>query len=206
MWIDITQQLTNNIAHWPGDEPFHFKLSATKEETGSVNIGSISTSTHIGTHMDAPYHFDEEGIKIHEIDVNRLIGDATLIEIMDETLITQEILKKYDIKGTIIMIKTKSEAHSEVFPESVPVLTEDAIQYLSSIGIKVFGIDVPSVDDIDSKTLNNHHAFNQYDIINIENLLLENVSEGYYNFIGLPLNIVGADGSPIRAVISKKGE
>ena len=55
-------------------------------------------------------------------------------------------------------------------------------------------------------TLDNHHAFNRYDIINIENLLLENVTQGYYDFIGLPLNIVGADGSPIRAVIAKKGE
>ncbi|MGO1988019.1 cyclase family protein [Mammaliicoccus vitulinus] len=206
MWIDVTQTLTNDIANWPGDEPFQFKLSATKEETSSVNIGSISTSTHIGTHMDAPFHFDNDGIKIHEIDVNRLIGEATLVEFIGEKLITRELLEHVDIKGTIVMIKTKYEAHSDVFPDTVPVLTEDAIAYLSSIGIKVFGIDVPSVDDIDSKTLDNHHAFNRYDIINIENLLLENVAQGYYDFIGLPLNIVGADGSPIRAVIAKKGE
>ncbi|PTI29504.1 cyclase family protein [Mammaliicoccus vitulinus] len=206
MWIDVTQTLTNDIANWPGDEPFQFKLSATKEGTGSVNIGSISTSTHIGTHMDAPFHFDNDGIKIHEIDVNRLIGEATLVEFIGEKLITRELLEHVDIKGTIVMIKTKYEAHSDVFPDTVPVLTEDAIAYLSSIGIKVFGIDVPSVDDIDSKTLDNHHAFNRYDIINIENLLLENVTQGYYDFIGLPLNIVGADGSPIRAVIAKKGE
>lgn len=206
MWIDVTQTLTNDIANWPGDEPFQFKLSATKEETGSVNIGSISTSTHIGTHMDAPFHFDNDGIKIHEIDVNRLIGEATLVEFIGEKLITHELLEHVDIKGTIVIIKTKYEAHSDVFPDTVPVLTEDAIAYLSSIGIKVFGIDVPSVDEIDSKTLDNHHAFNRYDIINIENLLLENVTQGYYDFIGLPLNIVGADGSPIRAVIAKKEE
>lgn len=206
MWIDITQKLTNNIANWPGDEPFHFELSATKEETGSVNIGSISTSAHIGTHMDAPFHFDNDGIKIHEIDVNRLIGPATLIEIIDKDVITRETLETFDIKGTILMIKTKNEAQPEVFPEVVPVLTEDAIRYLSEIGIKVFGIDVPSVDHIDSKELENHHAFNRYDIINIENLLLEHVSAGYYQFIGLPLNIEGADGSPIRAVISKGEE
>ncbi|MEB8068122.1 MULTISPECIES: cyclase family protein [Mammaliicoccus] len=206
MWIDITQPLTNDIANWPGDEPFRFELSATKEETGSVNIGCISMSTHIGTHMDAPFHFDNDGIKIHEIDVNRLIGEATLVEVIGEALITREILEGFDIKGTIIMIKTKSQAHADVFPDTVPVLTEEAIAYLSSIGIKVFGIDVPSVDDIDSKTLDNHHAFNRYDIINIENLLLEDVTQGYYDFIGLPLNIVGADGSPIRATIAKKGE
>lgn len=206
MWIDITQKLSNEIAHWPGDEPFNFELSATKSETGSVNIGSISTSTHIGTHMDAPFHFDDDGITIDQIDVNRLIGEATLIEVFEENLISREILEQFDIKGTIIMIKTKHEAKSNVFPENVPVLTEDAIAYLSSIGIKVFGIDVPSVDDIDSKTLDNHHAFNKYDIINIENLLLEEVSAGYYHFIGLPLNLKGADGSPIRAVIEKKGE
>ncbi|GGI42635.1 cyclase family protein [Mammaliicoccus stepanovicii] len=206
MWIDITQTLTNDIAHWPGDEPFRFEFSATKEETGSVNIGSISTSTHIGTHMDAPFHFDDDGIKIDEIDVNKLIGEATLIEILDQDIITADTLKNYDIKGSIIMIKTKEQANAHIFPQNVPVLNEEAIKYLSSIGVCVFGIDVASVDDIDSKTLNNHHAFNRYNIINIENLLLEHVSSGYYDFIGLPLNIKGADGSPIRAVINKKGE
>lgn len=203
MWIDITQSLTNRIANWPGDEPFQFKFSEKKADNGIVNIGTISTTTHIGTHMDAPYHFDEEGITIDQIDVNRLIGKATLVECIGEETITREMLEAKTIKGTIIMIKTQEQANPERFPEEVPALTEDAINYLASIDIKVFGIDVPSVDNITSSTLDNHHTFQKYDIINIENLLLEDVSEGYYDFIGLPLKVVGADGCPIRAVISR---
>ncbi|WP_323703855.1 cyclase family protein [Mammaliicoccus sp. Dog046] len=203
MWVDITQSLTNRIANWPGDEAFHFKLAETKDDNGVVNIGSISTTTHIGTHMDAPFHFDNEGITIDQIDVNRLIGKATLVECIGEDIITKEMLMDKAIKGTIIMIKTQERANPERFPEEVPALTEDAINYLASIDIKVFGIDVPSVDKIASTTLDNHHTFQKCDIINIENLLLEDVSEGYYDFIGLPLKVVGADGCPIRAVISR---
>ena len=61
-WIDISQPLTNEMAVWPGDTPFSFQLSFTKEQTGSVNIGQITTSVHSGTHIDAPFHFDHEGI------------------------------------------------------------------------------------------------------------------------------------------------
>lgn len=205
MWMDITQKLDDSIAHWPGDEPFHFELSANKEETGSVNIGKISTSTHIGTHMDAPFHFNSDGETIEQIDVNKLIGKATLIEIFDYHIITKNILETYSIEGTILLIKTKIKADAHVFPHKIPVLEEEAINYLKEIGINVFGIDVASVDEIDSKNLNNHHAFYRNGIINIENLLLEHTSQGVYDFIGLPLNIVGADGSPIRAVIKKRG-
>ncbi len=58
MWMDITQMLEEDIAHWPEDTPFSYKCTVTKAESGSVNIGKITTSTHIGTHIDAPFHFE----------------------------------------------------------------------------------------------------------------------------------------------------
>lgn len=205
MWIDITQTLTNDIAHWPEDTPFSFEVPATKQDTGSVNIGKVTTSTHIGTHIDAPFHFDDRGETVEALDINRYIGEATIIEVYNQNQITEALLSEYDIKGTILLVKTQQSYEPGVFPEEVPVLTEEAVNYISSIGIKLFGIDVPSVDDIDSKDLKIHHTLYENDIMIIENVVLEEAPGGYYDFIALPLKIEGADGSLVRAAVRKRG-
>ena len=205
MWIDITQTLTNDIAHWPEDTPFNFEVPVTKKDTGSVNIGKVTTSTHIGTHIDAPFHFDDRGETVEALDINRYIGEATIIEVYDQAQITEALLFEHDIKGTILLVKTQQSYETGVFPEEVPVLSEEAVNYISSIGIKLFGIDVQSVDNIDSKDLKIHHTLYENDIMIIENVVLEEAPGGYYDFIALPLKIEGADGSLVRAAVRKRG-
>lgn len=206
MWIDITQMLTNDTAHWPEDAPFNFEVPVTRADTGSVNIGKITTSTHTGTHVDAPYHFDDDGGTVETLDVNRYIGDASIIEVYDMEGITKTVLAQYDIKGTILLIKTQKVYDTEMFPSKVPVLSEDAVDYIASLGIKLYGIDVPSVDALDSKDLTIHHKLHQNDIMIIENVVLAETPGGFYDFIALPLKIKGGDGSPVRAVVKPKGE
>lgn len=205
-WIDITVELSENVEEWPGDTPFSFETPVTKEMSGSVNIGKITTSTHIGTHVDAPFHFDNDGATIETLDVNRYIGDATVIEVVGKDEINKSDLEAHSINGTILLIKTQAAPDKSVFPSEVPTLTLDAVSYLADKGIKLFGIDVPSVDLVNSKTLNIHHALHAQDIMIIENIVLDAVIPGVYDFIALPLKIKGADGSPVRAVIRKKEE
>lgn len=205
MWIDITQTLTNDIAHWPEDTPFNFEVPVTKKDTGSVNIGKVTTSTHTGTHIDAPFHFDDSGETVETLDINRYIGDATIIEVYDQDKITEALLSEHDIKGTILLVKTQQSYETDIFPKEVPALTEKAVQYIAGIGIKLFGVDVPSVDNIDSKDLKIHHTLRDHDIMIIENVVLEEAPRGYYDFIALPLKIKGADGSLVRAAVKQKG-
>ncbi len=205
-WIDITQTLKNDIAHWPEDTPFSFEVPVTKADTGSVNIGKITTSTHTGTHIDAPFHFDDGGSTVERLDVNRYIGDATVIEVYDAKEITTAVLEDFEIRGTILLIRTQKEYVTEKFPETVPVMTEDAVEYLAFLGIRLYGIDVPSVDALDSKDLAIHHALHQNDIMIIENVVLSEAPGGFYEFIALPLKIEGGDGSPVRAVVRARGE
>lgn len=205
-WIDITQTLTDDTAHWPEDTPFKFELPVTKAQTGSVNIGKITTSTHTGTHIDAPFHFDDAGATVEALDINRYIGDATVISVFGTGEITKSLLSRFDIKGSILLIRTQEAYDTETFPETVPVLDGDAVEYLVSLGIKLFGIDVPSVDALDSKALAIHHKLHQNDIMIIENVVLAEVPDGFYEFIALPLKIKGGDGSPVRAAVKAKGE
>lgn len=204
-WMDISQTLSNNIAHWPGDAPFSFNIGITKEQTGSVNIGNISTSSHTGTHVDAPFHFDEDGQTIEELDVNIYIGEAKVIDVTDEDTITVEALKQFDLVGIKrLLIKTKKEMNEEQFPEEYMVVDEAVGAYLRTCGVQLLGTESPSVDSVNSKELLAHHALYDNGIYILENIVLTDVEPGMYDLIALPLKIQGADGSPVRAVIRKR--
>ncbi|TVT28284.1 arylformamidase [Salinicoccus cyprini] len=205
MWKDITQTLDDAIAHWPEDTPFTYERTVSKEQSGSVNIGRIETSTHIGTHIDAPFHFDDAGATVEQLDINRYIGTATVIEVPAEGTITLESLEIFPLKGTILLIKTKHHTDRTVFPDRIPVLEKRAVEHLALHDIKLFGIDVASVDTIDSKTLDIHHLLYERDIMIIENTVLDDIEPGYYDFIAMPLKIRGGDGSPVRAALRFTG-
>ncbi|MCA1025079.1 MULTISPECIES: arylformamidase [Cytobacillus] len=203
-WIDISQPLHNGMAHWPGDEAFSFNLSATREETGSVNIGQLSTSIHIGTHVDAPFHFIEDGKKTNELDINLYIGRAKLIDLSGEERITTALLDQFPLQNVKrLLIKTSSEPKPKHFPTRVPVISEDVPLYLKKCGVELIGVDFPSVDELDSKALPIHHKLHQHNIHILENIVVHDIAQGDYELIALPLRIEGGDGSPVRAVIRK---
>ncbi len=80
-WIDISQVLNDKIPVWPGDTPFEYKVSWGMEESGSVNVGQVTMSTHTGTHIDAPFHFESDGKKVIDLDFNLYIGPALVIHV-----------------------------------------------------------------------------------------------------------------------------
>lgn len=201
-WIDISQPLQNDHAAWPGDTPYSYEVGMTKEETGSVNIGKLTTSTHMGTHIDAPFHFLNEGATVEQLPVDLYIGRARVIELTDVTSIGREALEKVDFGGaTRILLKTGKREDLTVFPSTFTTIAADLAPLLKERGVKLLGIDSPSVDDETSKTLDAHHALHENGVLILENIVLEDVSPGDYELIALPLHIVGADGSPVRAVI-----
>lgn len=201
-WIDISQPLNENIAHWPEDTPFRYGIPITKEMSGSVNIGQITTSTHIGTHVDAPFHFSSDGKRILDMDINRYIGHCKLIDLRDFSAIDEAALKSKQI-GHIerLLIRTALPNMPDRFPEEVAPITPDGAAYMKTLGVKLIGVDTPSVDAITSKTLEGHHALCQHDIYILENVMLDGIAEGDYELIALPLALEHADGSPVRAVI-----
>ncbi len=201
-WIDISQPLTNDIGVWPGDTPFTFTLSFTKEQTGSVNIGQFTTSVHTGTHVDAPYHFDENGEKIHELDVNIYIGTARVVDVTGCDMIGREELECFDLDGVErLLLKTSDGRDISRFPEKFTVFRKNIGPFLKEKGIRLLGTDGPSVDAIDSKTMDAHHSLNDNGVYILENIVLSEVEPGDYELIALPLAIEGADGSPVRAVL-----
>ncbi|MDS9471927.1 arylformamidase [Sporosarcina pasteurii] len=201
-WIDISQPLHNGIAEWPGDTPFSYEVAFKKADTGSVNIGKLTTSTHIGTHIDAPFHFADDGEKVHELPIDTYIGRARVIDLSEAASIGRQELEAVDFgSAERILLKTGGRKDLTVFPELFTYLRADIAPLLQERGVRLIGIESPSVDPEQSKTLDAHHALYAHQIMILENIVLDDVVPGDYELIALPLPLHGADGSPVRAVI-----
>ncbi|MDT2048335.1 arylformamidase [Bacillus sp. 1780r2a1] len=204
-WIDVSQPLNNKVACWPGDTPFSYRVSWSKEESGSVNVGEITMSVHTGTHIDAPFHFDSEGKKVKDLDVNLYIGESKVVHLHNPSSISVEDLKKIDLAGvTRLLIKTGAWTNRETFPTSIPPVDKGVAEYLEEQGVRLLGLDLPSVDPLDSKELAAHHELAAHSVHILEGLVLDTIEEGDYELAALPLSLAEADGSPVRAVLRKK--
>ncbi|SDB83150.1 Kynurenine formamidase [Pelagirhabdus alkalitolerans] len=200
-WIDISIALSNELEVWPGDTPFSYQLSYTKEETGSSNIGEIRTSVHNGTHIDAPFHFDQKGQTIDELDVNTFVKQVCVVDVTGvETIKPAHLssLSEGDYSGVLFHTMTRDD---HTFPEIYPVISDELAPFLQARGIDLIGTDAPSVDPIDSKSLSAHHACLNNEIALLENLKLNTIAPGLYQLIALPLKIKRSDASPVRAII-----
>ncbi|WML57513.1 arylformamidase [Neobacillus sp. PS2-9] len=202
---DISRKLENGMPVWPGDTSFQYEVSWPMEESGSVNVGRLELSTHTGTHVDAPFHFDNHGKRIIELDLQLYIGPARVVDMVGKDSIGPADVKDINLEGvTRIIFKTLAWKNSDLFPEKIPHIEPELALYLAEKEIRLIGLDVPSVDPIDSKELLAHHSLNQHGIHILESLLLDEIEPGDYELIALPLPLVEGDGSPVRAILRKK--
>lgn len=202
VWIDISQPLTNDMAHFPGDTPFNYSLTYAKTDGGPANVGQMTASLHTGTHVDAPFHYDSEGKTIEQLPLDLYIGHAKVIDVSHTDKITADTLAQFDLDGvTRLLLHTSLPNNPKHFPEKIPELDPGIAAFLHDKGVNLLGVDMPSVDDPESKDLATHHALHANDIYILENLMLDQVKPETYELIALPLALQGADGSPVRAVL-----
>lgn len=199
---DITLPMHNRLASWPGDVPYDFRLSWKMSEGTSVNVGAITTSVHSGTHADAPFHFLPDGRTIDQLELEPFIGPALVVDVTGRQTIEIGDFPDADFRATPrVLLKSNSWSDTSRFPDRIPVLARGVPGWLKDHGVILIGVDVPSVDQIDSKDLLIHHEIGRCGICILENLDLRQVPAGQYELIALPLRLVGADGAPVRAVL-----
>jgi len=199
--LDISQPVRGGTPVWPGDTEYAFDLAWTRKESGSANVGRIRMSTHTGTHVDAPYHFRDDDDRVADLNLEAFIGPARMIAVDEESIGTSE-LERYDLEGVErLLIRTGSWRDRTVFPETITYLRPDAARFLAEKGVRLVGVDAPSVDPLDSKDLPAHGALRANGIHILEGLVLDRVEPGDYELIALPLALEEADASPVRAVL-----
>jgi arylformamidase len=199
---DITIPMDDSLACWPGDTPFRFTWTSKKADGATVNVGGVQLSVHTGTHVDAPFHFDDAGATADALDLHPFIGPARVIPLLGRLRLRREDLEPFDLAGTPrVLLRTDGWTDHTHFPTSIPVMDEDVPAWLHQQGVVLVGVDVPSVDRLDSKTLPNHLALGAYGITILESLDLSLVPGGLYELLALPMRLVGADGAPVRAIL-----
>ncbi|MFW6205685.1 MAG: cyclase family protein [Gemmatimonadota bacterium] len=204
--IDVSQPLGPGTAVWPGDRPFSRDWTLRRDAGDAVDVAAVALSVHTGTHVDGPRHVTD-GPGAGELELDPFVGPAVVVDgrpyvTGDPPLVGPDILD-----GLVrdapprILIRTRDEVDPSVFPVPFAALAPRLAQGLVERGYVLVGTDAPSVDPVDSETLQTHRILAAAGIPNVENLVLSGVEPGRYTFIGLPLRLTGADSSPIRAVL-----
>ncbi len=199
--IDISMALDATTPEWPGDTPFAYRLSVTKQQSGSVNIGELQSSTHIGTHIDAPFHYDEQGLKTDELPLDVYLTTAQVMDVTGLEQVKLDDLDELKQGVSAVLLKTASWQDRSEFPGAWPVFDPAIAEWMQANGVRLLGVDVPSVDPETSKELPMHHAMNRNGRFILEGIVLDDVAAGVYQLAALPLKIRGGEGSPVRAVL-----
>jgi arylformamidase len=197
--IDISRPLTSSTANWPGDTPFSFELPVKRSTSSNINIGAFRTSTHFATHVDAPFHFTDSGETIEQLDLSIYYGEVLVIDVRGTSIIAVNHIP--DHLPERVLFRTDAWLSPTEFPSSIPVLSLDAITKLAANRVRLVGLDVPSVDLLNSKSLPVHSALHRAGMYILESVLLETVAPGSYLLCAFPLKLVGADASPVRAAL-----
>ncbi len=202
MLLDISQPVTPATAAWPGDEPFSCGWTAILAQGASVNVGWTRASAHVGTHVDAPYHFDARGARVGGLALDAFVGPALVVDAVGRSSLGASLFAGLDLAAAPrVLVKTRAHSDPTAFEKRFPVLTPDAIALLRRAGVRLVGVDQASVDPWDSKDLAIHHALAAAGIVNVENLRLDDVNAGRYELLAAPVNWVDMDAAPLRALL-----
>jgi arylformamidase len=172
----------------------------------SVNVSKWETSPHVGTHADAPLHVMRDGAGADALPLHAFIGAARVVDVRGlEGEITLAQLKAGGWKpGTSrLLLRSDQTTATGMFPARWPALAEDCARALVADGLMLLGVDAPSVDDRESKTLAVHHALFGAHCYVLENLDLRAVSTGEYQLLAPPLKVGGGDAAPVRAFLRR---
>jgi arylformamidase len=200
---DISIAMGEGTPEWPGDTPFSCRWSWEIARGESVNVSEIRSSPHVGTHADAPLHVADGWPASHELPLEPFLGRALVLGVDPSVSLIEPAHLASLPSGQIerLLLRTGQSIAARTFPPSWPTLSESALRLLLSRGLRLLGVDSPSVDARTSTTLDIHKALFAGGAYNIENLDLRGVPDGEYDLIAPPLKIVALDAAPVRALL-----
>ena len=199
---DISPAITENYAVFPGDTPFQLKELMSFKEGKHLDLCTMTTTTHLGAHTDAPRHYSADGGGMGSVDLESYLGVCQVIEVKTpkgERVSPSDF--EEEIAATKVLFKTNSiEDHNQWEP-NFTALSKELIEDLASKEVVLVGIDTPSVDLASAKEMIAHNEISKAQMAILEGIDLSQVSPGLYELIALPLNLTHADASPVRAVL-----
>ena len=202
LW-DISPPVHDGAPVFPGDTPYRQRWAATMSPDCPVNVSEITMSPHVGAHADAPLHYDPDGAAIGHVDLTPFLGHCRVIHAIacGPLIEWRHIAHALDRLPPRVLVRTYLNAPVDQWDAGLTAFAPATIERLAGLGVTLIGIDTASIDPADSKTLDSHQVIRRLDLRVLENLVLDDVPEGDYELIALPLKLVSADASPVRAVL-----
>lgn len=200
---DISAAVDAQSPVFPGDTPYSQRWSWAMSADCPVNVSEITLSPHVGTHADAPLHYDNHGSPVGQLSLTPFIGPCRVMEVLrdDGLIYPQDLHKALDGCPPRLLVRSCRAAQVHTWSDTFASFAPETLDMLQAQGIVLIGIDTPSIDPADSKTLDSHQRICRYDMRVLENLVLDDVPEGDYELIALPLKWTTADASPVRAIL-----
>jgi arylformamidase len=204
---DISVLVWDGLPTWPGDPKLVMNLASSIALGDAANVTHLDMGAHTGTHLDAPFHFDKNGLGIDQLSLDTLIGPCRVFDLTNVTGdITAAALEKCDWRGvTRALFKTRNSRHwaqgDREFDKGFTALAADSAAHLIEHGVELVGVDYLSVEAFGSKTHPVHEILLGMGVVIVESLNLSEVPAGDYELIALPVKLKGADGAPARVVL-----
>lgn len=206
VYIDITYPVSEDLPVWPDSIGYKSHWHLKMEDGATNNLSSVNMDCHLGTHLDAPLHFVEDGIAIHELDLEKLIGEAYVAEIRNRKSITATDLENAQIPEGCkrLLLKTDNQLYWEKgtreFQKDFSSIDISGAEWIVKKGIELVGIDYLSIQRFyDGPEV--HQVLLKAEVVIVETLNLQDVNQGRYELMCLPLKLKGLEGSPVRAIL-----
>ena len=201
LW-DISPPICPETPAFPGDTGYSQRWNAQLGPGCPVNVSAITMSPHLGAHADAPLHYGTGADAIGQVDLDPYLGPCRVIHAVSRgALITRAHLEHAAAAlPPRVLVRTCVKAPAK-WSDQFSAFAPETIDWLAGLGVRLVGIDSQSVDPADSKTLDSHQQLLRHDMRVLENLVLDDIEAGDYELIALPLKLMDADASPVRAVL-----
>lgn len=203
LW-DISPPVHAASPVFPGDAPYEQRWAATIAPGCPVNVSTLTLSPHTGAHADAPLHYDPEGATAGALALEPYLGPCRVIHAIGVAPLVQWQHLAHAIDDRLpprVLVRTYARMPVERWDAALPAYAPETVERLADRGVRLIGIDSASIDPADSKPLPSHQVIRRRGLRVLENLVLDEVPEGDYELIALPLKLMSADASPVRAVL-----
>lgn len=200
---DISPPVSPGAPVFPGDTPYQQQWAATLGPGCPVNVSTLTLSPHVGAHADAPLHYDPEGLPIGALDLAPYLGPCRVIHAIacGPLVAWEHIAHAATGLPARVLVRTYERMPVDRWDAQLAAFAPATIERLADAGVRLVGIDTASIDPADSKALPSHQVIRRRGLRVLENLVLDEVPEGDYELIALPLKLMTADASPVRAVL-----
>jgi arylformamidase len=204
LWIDVTRPIYPNMPIWPGDPEFQVSRLHEIGHSSPCNVSSFSGCVHTGTHLDAPLHYVEDGLSVHEVPMEVMVGACRVIEIEDIHSIYPDELEKWHIqKGERILFRTANQhiQWAKPFERNFVAVSPEAARFLAQREVRLVGIDYLSIGAVGDEGIETHKILLSAGIWVIEGLDLRDIVPGPYEMVCAPMKIVDCEGAPARVLL-----